>query len=115
MPRRTRFFAFLALTGGLGGLGLGACGGAGGEAVDVEPGTVILRPATFQPETITIDAGDTVTWKWQEKVSHNIVGKGGIDKKVADNGTYTHTFEKKGTFDYRCTIHPGMDGSVVVQ
>ena len=113
MLRSTRFFALGAMLAVA--LVNSACGGGDTESVAAEPGTVILRPASFEPETIKIAAGDTVTWKWREKVSHNIVGKGGIDKKVADNGTYTHTFEKKGTFDYRCTIHPGMDGSVVVE
>ena len=113
MLRSSRFFAFAAMS--LLVLVTGACGDDADEGEAIEPGTVTLRPASFQPETIKIKAGDTVTWKWREKVSHNIVGKGGIEKKVADNGTYTHTFEKKGTFDYRCEIHPGMDGSVVVE
>lgn len=113
MLRSTRFFASaLVLMVAIAG---GACGDDSGEAEAVEPGTVLLRPASFQPETIEVGVGDTVTWKWRAKVSHNIVGEGGIDKKVADNGTYSFTFEKKGTFDYRCTIHPGMDGSVVVE
>ena len=113
MLRSARFFAFVLVASAV---GLTSCGGGDdGNAAPAEPGTVILRPSAFQPETITIAAGETVTWKWREKVSHNIVGKGGIDKKVADNGTYTHTFDKKGTYDYRCTVHPGMDGSIVVE
>lgn len=113
MLRSTRFFAFAALL--LIAAAGSACGGDSDEAVAVEPGTVLLRPSAFQPETIKVGVGETVTWKWREKVSHNIVGEGGIDKKVADNGTYARTFDKKGTFDYRCTVHPGMDGSVVVE
>lgn len=113
MLRSTRFFASAAIV--VIAAASGGCGGDSDEADAVEPGTVVLRPSAFQPETIKVGAGDTVTWKWREKVSHNIVGDGGIDKKVADNGTYTRTFEKKGTFDYRCTVHPGMDGSVVVE
>lgn len=113
MLRSTRFFAFAVLAVGL---SLASCGGGDdSEAAPIEPGTVVLRPSSFQPETLTIEAGETVTWKWREKVSHNILGEGGIDKKVADNGKYTRTFEKKGTFDYRCEIHPGMDGSIVVE
>ena len=108
----TRFFASLVLALAV---ALGACGGDDAAEVATEPGTVILRPATFAPEEIEIRVGETVTWKWREKVGHNIVGKGGIAKKVADSGTYAHTFEKRGTFDYSCTIHPGMTGSVVVE
>lgn len=113
MLSRTRFFAFAVLAAGL---ALGSCGGGDdGGAVAAEPGTVVLRPSAFEPETLTIRAGETVTWKWREKVSHNILGEGGIAKKVADNGSYAVTFEKKGTFDYRCDIHPGMNGSIVVE
>ena len=113
MPRRSRFLASAVMLSVA--VVTSSCGGDDESAAPPEPGTVILRPATFQPETIQIEAGETVTWKWQEKVSHNIVGKGGIDKKVADTGTYERTFEKKGTYDYSCTIHPGMTGSVVVE
>lgn len=113
MRRSTRFFAFSVL---LVPTAVAACGGsADGDPVTVPPGTVLLRPASFEPETIEVGVGEEVTWRWQEKVSHNIVGKGGIDKKVADSGTYSRAFEEKGTYDYRCTIHPGMTGSIVVE
>ena len=104
-------------------LALGACGDSddgNGAAVNDENGapadgkTVGLKNLEFRPKKITVKAGDTVTWRWQENVLHNVVA----DEFKSENlskGTYEHTFDTAGTFDYRCTLHPGMDGEVVVE
>lgn len=112
MRLRTRFLASAAV---LSAALLVACGGGGSETQAPEPGVVELRPTSFQPQTIEIGRGDTVTWRWREKITHNIQGDGGIDKKNADSGSYTRTFEEAGRFGYKCTIHPGMTGTVVVE
>lgn len=89
-----------------------AAGDANGGAADGK--TVGLKDLKFKPEKLTVKVGDTVTWRWQENVLHNVVA----DEFKSENlskGTYTHTFDQAGTYDYRCTLHPGMDGEVVVE
>ena len=67
----------------------------------------------FVPKTIQIHTGDTVTWTNQDNIDHTVTGFG-IDLTVPPGQTISHTFDQLGTFDYRCTIHPGMTGTVIV-
>ena len=46
-------------------------------------------------------------------IDHTVTGFG-IDLTVPPGQTISHTFDQLGTFDYRCTIHPGMTGTVIV-
>jgi plastocyanin len=83
----------------------------------------------FQPATIVVAQGDTVTWNVAKSVGepHSVTsGKSnesnagslfdsGIEA-LKDNGqTFAHTFKDAGTFDYFCKVHPAqMTGKVVV-
>jgi plastocyanin len=84
---------------------------------------------TFEPATITIAPGDTVTWTVTKGMGepHSVTsgkpgfsGQGGssFDSGIVlkDNGqTFQHTFADGGTYDYFCQVHPvEMTGKVVV-
>jgi plastocyanin len=93
---------------------IGACGGGGSKTPAATNGpTVILKNLSFQPDTLQVKVGDTVTWKWGESVAHNVTFPS-FHSKTMTSGTYTHTFTAAGTFDYKCTIHPTMNGKLVV-
>jgi plastocyanin len=68
----------------------------------------------FEPAVISIEPGDTVTWTWQGQAPHDVVGDG-FESDVQTTGTFTHTFDEGGEYDYVCRIHPGMEGLVVVE
>lgn len=69
----------------------------------------------FQPATITVTAGTTVTWASQGRTPHTITAKdGSFDVTIARGSTFTHVFHRPGTYPYRCDFHPGMTGTVVV-
>lgn len=68
----------------------------------------------FKAKTITISKGTKVKWTWKGSEPHNVSGSG-FSSKVQVKGTFSHTFNKKGTFSYRCTIHSGMTGKVIVK
>ena len=113
-PPRQRFrFAVLAVAA-LALLGA-ACGGDDGDdgAVDLEPGTVRVDDNFFEPEEIEVSVGDTVTWEFVGATLHNVVGDGFKSDNKKD-GTFEHTFNSAGTYDYVCTLHPGMKGTVEV-
>ena len=73
--------------------------------------------STFNPDSVRIAKDGTVTWNFGS-LDHNVVFNN-VAGKPADIGTTVNaavprTFNTAGTFPYRCTIHAGMDGKVVV-
>lgn len=123
IPTRSALVVAVA-TGAL----LGGCGGAdevpgapGGDSpaspAAVAPGTVGMKDLKFVPERLTVAAGETVTWRNDESLDHNVVARKGADfrsRAFGRGGTYSFTPEAPGTIDYVCTLHPGMDGQIVV-
>ncbi|MGH2824297.1 MAG: plastocyanin/azurin family copper-binding protein, partial [Thermoleophilaceae bacterium] len=78
---------------------------------------VTIRDFEFAPGSVTIGAGDTVTWNNQGPTPHSATAKdGSFDTGVYGEGqSRSHTFEQAGTFSYFCTPHPFMRGTVTVQ
>jgi plastocyanin len=75
---------------------------------------VAVRDYQFEPASLTVEAGATVTWVWEGGAPHNVVGEG-FENPDQSSGTFRHTFEQPGTYAYECTIHPGMEGTIVVE
>lgn len=82
----------------------------GALATDAE---VKMQNAQFVPETVKVNAGDTVKWANEDNFTHTINGFG-INVTIKAGESFTHKFEEVGTFDYKCTIHADMKGKVVV-
>jgi len=81
--------------------------------------TVSTAGLAFSPATITIAAGDSVTWQFVE-APHNVTFAGAApaagNVPTQQPGALVHrVFATPGTYAYECTIHNGMQGSVVVQ
>jgi plastocyanin len=76
--------------------------------------TVKVADDVFRARTVTINKGNTVTWKWVGDHPHNVKFKT-FKSKVQVNGTFRHRFTRRGTFRYVCTIHTDMKGKVIVQ
>ncbi len=74
---------------------------------------VAVRDDFFVPAAIEVPAGTTVTWQWEGNNQHNVVGDG-FESPVQDQGEFAYTFSEPGTYDYRCTLHGGMNGEVLV-
>ncbi|MGI0102829.1 MAG: cupredoxin domain-containing protein, partial [Nitrosotalea sp.] len=87
----------------------------------------------FSPSVVTVQAGDTITWINKDKEIHNITsGKGitriqfattnnvGTSDGLFESGSFkpgqswSHTFTKPGVYHYFCSIHPWMNGAIVV-
>lgn len=97
---------------GLALLGAG-CGGGEDASSDLQPGHVDVNDNYFDPKKVEVSTGDTVTWTFRGKVTHNVAGPG-FTSDTVKSGTFEHTFEKPGSFSYVCTIHTGMTGSITV-
>ncbi len=71
----------------------------------------------FTPATITVTVGTKVSWTNRDDMVHTVVaGDKSFRSEALDTGdAFSFTFEKAGTFDYFCSIHPRMTGRVIVK
>ncbi|MDT5368065.1 MAG: hypothetical protein QOC62_2496 [Mycobacterium sp.] len=85
-------------------------------AAPVAGNAVNIKDFKFDPATLTVPVGATVTWTNQDEEPHTIAAKDGSfhGPGMDTHGTYSFTFTKPGTYDYICSIHPFMTGTVVV-
>ncbi|HEX7088060.1 MAG TPA: plastocyanin/azurin family copper-binding protein [Vicinamibacterales bacterium] len=103
-----------------GAAALSAAGSAAGrDAVSTKPAghTVTMEATSFAPVVLTIRQGDSVTWVNKDPFPHTAAsGAAGFGSPIILAGkSWTHTFEKKGEFDYVCTLHPTMKAKLRVK
>lgn len=93
-----------------------AAGGGDATARSSATISVVMGDYFYRPRDAAISAGDTVSWVNEGTVPEGHTATGdGFDSGVLEEGeTYSHTFETAGTFDYVCTLHPAMKGTVTV-
>lgn len=93
------------------------------SAAAVMPGTaraenmlVVMKNFDFSPMALAVRAGTTVTWKNVDGEPHTVVSVDGKFRSPAldQNDTYAFEFDKPGTYEYVCSIHPRMTGRIVV-
>ncbi|HME48515.1 MAG TPA: cupredoxin family copper-binding protein [Mycobacterium sp.] len=80
------------------------------------PNAVSINNFKFDPATLTVPVGTTVTWTNLDEEPHTVAAKDGSfhSPGLDTHGSYSFTFTTPGTFDYICSIHPFMTGTVVV-
>ncbi|OBI24426.1 amidase [Mycobacterium sp. E1386] len=85
-------------------------------AAPVSGNQVTIDGFAFAPATLTVPVGTTVTWTNRDEEPHTVAASDGSfhSPGMGTGATFTHTFSEAGTFDYVCSIHPMMRGSVVV-
>ncbi len=83
---------------------------AGGKTIEVA-----IQGFAFNPSSITISPGDTVKWTNMDSATHTVVGDDFSSGNLTNGDSYTQTFTKPGTFNYHCSIHPSMQGTIIVQ
>jgi plastocyanin len=71
----------------------------------------------FNPGTITIKVGQTVTWTNNDSASHNVKADDGSfsSNTLATGDSFSFTFNTAGTYTYKCGFHANMVGTVIVQ
>jgi len=95
---------------------------------DVIMPTKVSRPGCeetnrcYVPSSITINPGKQVTWVNEDSAFHSVTsGFYDAPTNLFDSGyldpfeSFTFTFEESGTYDYFCTLHPWMNGQVIVE
>src|SRR5438874_8204083 len=133
MPRRMILgvfvFGLVLATGSSVALAAPTAGG-GGHACpepqsDLHTTQVDVKEGCMLPTVVRIDAGATITWTNRDEALHTVTGTDvrsgrpgagswGSIEELAQNQTFSHTFNDAGVYPYYCMLHPGMIGAVVV-
>lgn len=78
---------------------------------------VNIENMAFQPAKLEVARGDTIVWTNKDLVPHTATSKaGGFDSqtlRISESWSYTAT--RRGTFEYLCSFHPTMTGTVRVR
>ncbi len=83
----------------------------------VATSTVLVSGYTFSPDTIQVPVGTRVVWNNFDTADHTVtsVSPGIFDNPLPSLGTTSITFTVPGRYDYICSIHPYMTGTVIVK
>ena len=73
-----------------------------------------IKGLAFNPDQITVRAGDSVTWVNHDSDRHHLQGDGFESNDLPNSSTFTVQFPEPGEIAYHCTIHTYMEGKVVV-
>jgi plastocyanin len=78
---------------------------------------VAIKPAGFSPVTRTIQTGDSIRWRNDDTVDHQVVADNGhfASPILKPRQTYTRLFNIAGTYRYRDALEPVERGTIVVQ
>ncbi len=77
---------------------------------------VTIKGMKFSPATLSVKAGDTVTFTNQDSAPHTATAKGAFDTGRLNKGQSKRiTIGSAGSFAYICTIHPMMKGKITAK
>ena len=89
-----------------------------GQGTVAGPGSIIsIKNFNFNPTTVNIKVGESVTWNNEDSAPHSIISDSGTElasKTFSSGQSYTYTFNTAGTYEYHCGVHTSMKGKVVV-
>ena len=79
--------------------------------------SVAIAGFAFDPDAIEVEAGTKVMWSNDDPAPHTVTADDGdFDSDILDAGkSFSFTFDKSGTYTYRCNVHPDMKGTVEVR
>jgi plastocyanin len=79
--------------------------------------TVSIKGFKFVPDTLTVNAGDTIVWKNEDNVTHTATAEGRAfdSRNIPYGASWDYVADRKGTYPYVCTRHPTMKGKLIVQ
>ena len=85
-------------------------------AARAEDTMVTIDNFTFAPAQLTVKVGTTVTWKNRDDIPHLVVSAGKFRSKALDtDDSYSFTFTATGDYQYFCSLHPHMTGTIKVE
>lgn len=81
------------------------------------PNEIVITNFSFEPATITVKAGTTVTWVNHDDEPHTATANDkSFNSKTLDTGDhFSQQFKAPGIYNYYCALHPKMTGKVIVK
>jgi plastocyanin len=95
----------------------GGCHGPVSPPGDGEASVIKIDGCMFYPTVARVSVGTTVRFLNTGQVPHNVTGVSGTwgsPGELAPNAEYRATFSAAGIYPFACTLHPGMNGAIVV-
>jgi plastocyanin len=88
-----------------------------GTPVSIVSNARTLTTTAYSPNPVTVAVGGTVTWMNNDTTAHTATGddRSFDSGTIAPGGQFSRTFTTAGSYEYRCTLHPNMVGTVRVQ
>lgn len=77
--------------------------------------TITILNFAFSPSTLTINKGETVTWINEDSAPHAIKFETFNSDTFSKGESYSKIFDEVGSFNYYCSIHPSMVGTIIVK
>jgi plastocyanin len=105
--------------GGGGGGSTEQSGGGGGAGIEVS-----MENVQFEPQDVTVKAGETITFTNNESIPHDVHKTSGPGDDFSSGGsgemqqgdTFELTLDQPGSYEYVCNVHaPGMAGTITVK
>jgi plastocyanin len=114
--RRFATIAVLATITVAAGVTAAQAGGGGHcEPSEGDAGVIDLAGACFLPSTLHADTGETITFVNRDPMAHNVSGTGwGQYEDMREGDRFTTSFADPGIYPFACTLHPGMNGVILV-
>lgn len=90
------------------------------EATEAVPSSnevqVTVEGFAYHPANLTVPIGTTVTWTNKDGAPHSSTSDDGLwdSSRLSQGDSYSHTFDQVGIFNYHCSIHSSIQGTVTV-
>ena len=75
---------------------------------------VSIQNSAYNPASVQISTGDTVKWTNMDTFAHTVTGSIFKSGNINKGQSYQFQFTQPGVYNYTCTIHPTMKGTVTV-
>ena len=87
------------------------------NTASANPNEIVIANFSFEPATLTVKAGTTVTWVNHDDEPHTATATDKrFNSKTLDNGDrFSQEFNAPGVYNYYCALHPKMTGKIIVK
>ncbi|MBI4708600.1 MAG: cupredoxin domain-containing protein [Candidatus Portnoybacteria bacterium] len=76
---------------------------------------IIIMNFKFDPAVLKVPRNTKIIWQNEDAVNHTVTGEGWDSGEIICGAIFEKTFIEKGSYSYRCDIHPDMTGEIIVE